>query len=177
MTDTAHSAAPRRRSLIIAFVDVINGLCAVVPYAVVALFIRLVMAREFFRSGQNLIEGPIVPIDLKNFATNVILPAHVKAATFDTFQATFASAPFPPAFAAYLFGYAEFFLPLLLVIGFATRLSAAILFALTVLIQLYVQPGAFWTTNVYWFTLLLVLMSCGAGTVSIDHLVRFFSAK
>jgi putative oxidoreductase len=177
MTDTAPAAAPRSHSMIGAAVDVINGLCAVVPYAVVALIIRVAMARIFFRSGQKLIEGPIVPIDLKNFAISVTLPAHVKAATFDAFHAAFASAPFSPAFAAYVFSYAEFFLPLLLVIGFATRLSAAILFILTILIQIYLEPGVFWAIHVNWFALLLVLMTCGAGAVSIDHLIRFFAAK
>jgi putative oxidoreductase len=171
MTDNAPAAAPRSRSITGAAVDFINALCAVVPYAVIALIIRLVMARVFFFSGQKLIEGPIVPIDLKPFTFNLVLPAHVSAATFASFQKTFAAAP---AFAAYVFSYAEFFLPLLLVIGLATRLSAAILFILTILIQIYVEPGAFWTANIYWAMLLLVLMSCGAGEVSIDRLIRFF---
>ena len=38
--------------------------CGVIPYALVALGLRLVMARVFFLSGQAKIEGPVIPVHL-----------------------------------------------------------------------------------------------------------------
>ena len=78
----------------------------------------------------------------------------------------------PPAVAAYLFSYAEFVLPVCLVLGFATRLSALVLLAMTVLIQIYVVPEAFWTAHVYIFAILMVLMSVGPGAISLDAVIR-----
>ena len=74
--------------------------------------------------------------------------------------------------AAYLFTYAEFVLPICLVLGFATRLSALALLILTVLMQIYVAPQALWTTHVYWIAILMVLMSVGPGAISLDRLIR-----
>jgi len=179
MNDTGQSAAPRSRwrSMVAAAVGVANALCAVVPYALIALLIRFLMARVFFLSGQSMIEGPSVPLDFKNFVFSVTLPAQVKSATFDLFHTKYAAVPLPPDFSAYFVSYAAFFLPILLVIGFATRISAAILFIMTVLIQLYVLPDALWTVHAYWGLLLLVLMSVGPGAISIDHVIRFFAGK
>ena len=101
-------------------------LCAVVPYAVVGLGLRFLMARVFFIEGQTRIEGLVVPITLfgSDVEFSVILPAAIKDSTFRLFETQYAALPLPPTVAAYLFTYAEFVLPICLVLGFATRLSA-----------------------------------------------------
>jgi putative oxidoreductase len=177
MSDIAHPAAPRSHSRIAAALDFINALCAVVPYALIALMIRIIMARVFFMSGQDKIAGPSVPLDLKDFNFSVTLPAEVKAATVEMFRTKFAAVPLPPDFSAYFVSYAEFFLPILLLLGFATRLSAAILLVMTVVIQVFVLPEALWTVHAYWAALLLVLMTVGPGAVSVDHVIRFLAGR
>lgn len=74
----------------------------------------------------------------------------------------------PPYVAAHLATYAEHALPILLILGLATRLSAAGLLGMTLVIQLLVYPSA-WPTHLSWATLFLYLMGHGAGRWSLDH--------
>ena len=138
-------------------------------YAPVALFLRLVMARVFFFSGQTMITGPTIPIT-EDFS--VILPAQIKDTTFQLFETQYAGLPLAPTTTAVLFTYAEFVLPLCLVLGFATRLAALGLLIITVLLQLYVMPTMWWPAHVYWIAILLVLMTVGPGALSIDAVIR-----
>src|SRR5258705_2482657 len=116
-------------------------LCTLVPYALIALGSRFVVARVFFLSGQTMIEGPAIPLSGTNLS--VILPSEIKDATFQIFQTQYAALPMSATVAAYLFGYAEFVLPLWLMVGFATRFSSLGLLALTFLVSFYVMPEAF----------------------------------
>lgn len=149
--------------------------CAAVPYALVALALRFIMARVFFLSGQAKIEGPrSIPIrpGLGDLEFSVILPAGIKDATFQMFEAQFTGLPVAPVVVAYLFTYAEFVLPICLVLGFATRLAALALLVMTVLLQVYVMPGMLWSVHVYWAAILLVLMTVGPGAISVDGIIR-----
>jgi putative oxidoreductase len=160
--------APRPRSLIASII-------AAIPYALVALGLRLIMARVFFLSGQTKIEGPrSIPIrpGIGDLEFTVILPAEIKDAALRMFEAQYADLPFSPVVAAYLFTYAEFALPICLVLGFATRLSALVLLVMTVLLQVYVMPGMLWVAHIYWAAILLVLMTVGPGAISVDALIR-----
>lgn len=160
--------APRPRSLIVSII-------AAIPYALVAFGLRLIMARVFFLSGQAKIEGPrSVPIrpGIGDLEFTVILPAEIKDATFRMFEAQYADLPVSPVVAAYLFTYAEFILPICLVLGFATRFSALVLLAMTALLQVYAMPGMLWAAHVYWAAILLVLITVGPGAISTDALIR-----
>ena len=97
-----------------------------------------------------------------------MLPTEIKASTFRLFETDYASLPIPPTVAAYAFTYAEFVLPVCLVLGFATRFAALGLLVMTVLMQVYVMPGLWWTAHVYWVSILMVLMTVGPGAISID---------
>jgi putative oxidoreductase len=169
----------RANSLIATVADRLTAMCALVPYALVALGLRMVMARGFFLAGQSKLDGPAIPVTL--FGTNhqitVILPAGVKEATLRAFETDYAHLPISPIVAAYVVTYAEFVLPVCLVLGFATRLSALALLVMTVLIQLYVAPAMLWTAHVYWIGILLVLMSVGPGAISADRLIRHVYQK
>ena len=74
-------------------------------YALLALGLRLVMARVFFLSGQAKIEGPGVPIQWPagGVDLSVTLPAAIKETTFQLFETQYADLPIAPAAAAYLF--------------------------------------------------------------------------
>jgi putative oxidoreductase len=89
------------------------------------------------------------------------------------FGTQYADLPVPPAVAAALFTYAEFVLPICLVLGFATRLAALGLLVMTLLLQFYVLPTMWWSAHVYWVSILAVLICRGPGAISIDALVRF----
>jgi putative oxidoreductase len=164
---------PDRGSILAVLVDRLVALCGIVPYALVALGLRLLMARVFFLPGQTRIVGPSIPIGL--FGRDdvvVVLPADITDATLQLFQTQYAALPLPPNVAAYLFTYAEFVLPICLAVGFATRIAALLLLAMTILLQIYVAPGALWSAHAYWMAILLVLMSVGPGAVSIDAVIR-----
>lgn len=173
-SDIPRDPEPRSSSLIATAIDKLVAICGVVPYALVALGLRFIIARVFFLSGQVKISGPEIPISLfKGADFTIVLPAEIKPATIELFQTQYNALPMPPAVAAYLFTYAEFVLPICLVLGFATRFSALALLAMTVLIQVYVVPEALWTAHVYLFAILMVLMSVGPGAISLDALIRY----
>jgi putative oxidoreductase len=167
------------RPLVARFVARLVALCAIVPYALIALGLRLLMARMFFFEGQEKIEGPVVPLKwiFRNADFSVTLPADINDAALQALLAQYANLPMPTMTAAYLFTYAEFVLPLCLVIGFATRFAALGLLLMTLLIQFYVLPQLWWSTHVYWVAILMVLMSIGPGAVSLDALIRYFYDK
>jgi putative oxidoreductase len=58
----------------------------------------------------------------------------------------------------------------LLIVGFATRLAALPLLAMIATIQLFVYPNA-WSEHLVWASILLLLLTRGAGAVSLDHLI------
>ncbi len=175
---TAPHVRPRRGffSTIALIIDRFVELCTIVPYSLVALALRLVMARVFFLDGQSKIEGPSVLLQVADFSLPVVLPHGVRAETIQTFT-SYGALPFAPNFAATFVSYCEFFLPIFLVLGFATRFSSLTLLVITIMIQYYVLPGALWTTHVYWAVILLVLMTCGAGAISTDQVIRYFYTR
>lgn len=173
-SEMLRARAPHSSSIVATAIDKLVAICGVVPYALVALGLRLIIARVFFLSGQAKIAGPTIPVALFNREGDfsITLPAEIKPSTFELFETQFAGLPMPPALAAHLFTYAEFVLPVCLVLGFATRLSALALLVMTVLVQVYVMPDALWTTHIYLFAILMVLMSVGPGAISLDAVIR-----
>jgi len=167
--------ASRPRSTVTLAIEGFIAACSFLPYALVALGLRLVMARIFFLDGQTKIAGPSLPLDLYGFHFSMLLPAQVKAETFTAFMTQFAPLPVPPAPAAYMVSYAEFFLPLMLVLGFGTRVAALGLLIMTAVIQIYIMPEHLWIIQIYWFAILAILLSQGAGQISVDHVIRILN--
>jgi putative oxidoreductase len=155
----------------------LNAVIAGVPYAVIAVGLRLLMARQFFPDGQSKIEGPVVPLNWLRLDYALTLPAEISDGALQLMQVQYVNLPFSAMKAAYIFTYAEFVLPICLVIGFATRFAAFGLLLLTLLLQLYVSPHLWWSTYVYWTAILMVLMTVGPGTISLDALIRYFNEK
>jgi putative oxidoreductase len=73
----------------------------------------------------------------------------------------------PPDLAAHLSAVGELSLPVLLVLGLATPLAALGMFAMTLVIELFVYPGT--TEHYYWMLMLGVLISHGSGRWGLDH--------
>ena len=169
------AAPPARGANFIA--RTITAIAWMLPYALVALVLRLVMARTFFAAGQSKVDGPIVPVAIQEWTiATVTLPMTVKEATYQMFD-RFPALPLPSWFAAPVVSYAEFILPICLVLGLATRFAAIALLIMTVVIQVYAVPGALWSLHVYWIAILLVLISLGPGPISVDRMIRYFYEK
>lgn len=176
----AADVVKRRRGSIIG--GTVSLLSKLVPYSLVAIVLRLVMARLFFIHGQAKIDGPSYLISSQDLMGwpgvhfVVTLPMMVKEQTYATF-AQMPHLPIPSWIAAMASSYAEFILPICLLLGFATRFAALAFLIMTVIIQVFVTPEALWSTHVYWAAILLVLISLGPGVVSIDAMIRHFHRK
>ena len=135
------------RPLLIRF----NRLCAALPWDVPALLLRLFPAAVFFASARTKVEG-----------------LRITEATYVLFEYEYALPLIPPHWAAVLATLAEHVLPVLLVLGLATRLSALALLGMTLVIQVFVYPDA-WPTHLSWAALMLYLAGRGAGSLSLDR--------
>ena len=140
-----------------------------IPYALVALFVRIVAAHPFFVSGQTKVDGPQIGATILGQEISYTLPTSIKDSTFALFSQEYKVPLLSPELAAYLATAAECVLPILLVLGLLTRLSALGLLAMTLVIQIFVYPDAWWTVHAYWAALLLVLIARGPGAVALDQ--------
>ncbi len=157
--DTAGASALTRSiaALIRIFERIPNGLIAVVA--------RFSIAAVFWLSGQTKVEGFAINIVNGEFALGWPRLSDSAVALFgDEFQLPFIA----PELAAPMAALAEHVFPLLLLVGLATRFSAAALLGMTLVIQFLVYPGAY-PTHGTWAAVLLFLMARGPGVLSIDH--------
>jgi putative oxidoreductase len=130
-----------------------NALMAAIPYSLVALIARVSTAAVFWRSGQTKLDGWQV-----SDSAILLFKDEYKLPLID------------PTIAAYLATVAEHFLPILLVLGFATRFAALALLIMTLVIEIFVYPDA-WPTHGTWAACFLILMTQGPGKLSLDHLI------
>ncbi len=142
-----------------------------IPYSVIALFLRVVAAHPFFVSGQTKIEGPTIGREIFGLDLTMQLPTAIRSATFALFADEYKLPFLSPNVAAYVATAMEFMLPLLLMLGLLTRLSALGLLAMTMVIEIFVYPDAWWTAHAYWVALLIVLIARGPGAISLDRLI------
>src|SRR5438034_5003226 len=123
-----------------------------IPYSLLALVSRFAVASIFWRSGQTKVHG-----------------LSIREETFVLFREEYRVPLLPPDIAAYVTTVAEHLFPVLLIIGFASRLSALGLLAMTTVIQLFVYPSG-WPQHILWIGLLLPIIARGPGVLSLDHL-------
>jgi putative oxidoreductase len=135
------------------FLQRVNALMGLTPYALPALAARVFPAAVFWQSGQTKVDG---------FA--------IAPATFYLFENDFRLPFIAPVPAAYLTTVAEHVFPVLLVLGLLTRLSALALLLMTLVIEVFVFPDA-WVTHGLWAACFLVLIARGPGALSLDHLL------
>jgi putative oxidoreductase len=122
-----------------------------IPYALLALPLRLAVATVFWNSAQT---------HLANWQTTLYLFATDYALPF-----------LPPVPAAYMAVTIEVIAPILLVFGVLTRAAAAVLLGMTAVIEIFVYPQA-WPTHIQWAAMLFVLLARGPGRISLDWLIR-----
>ena len=127
------------------------GLLDRVPLAVHQLLFRLAIASVFLPAGL---------LKLGSWESTVAL--------FQDEYKVFVLAPVVAAGLATLF---EVGCSSLLILGFATRLATLPLLAQILTIQLFVYPQA-WHEHLVWGSILLFLLTRGAGRLSLDGLIR-----
>jgi len=128
-----------------------------VPDSLLLLFVRIVFGGIFWRSGQTKVaEGSWFTLT---------------DATRELFRTEYAGVPLPPELAAPLANAAEHVLPMLLVAGLFTRFSALGLTGMTMVLQIFVYPDAWWPEHSLWVALGAVLLLRGGGRFSLDALL------
>lgn len=140
------------------------ALCNRIPHTPVALLARFSIAAVFWKSGQTKIQG--FAIDLVNREFTLGWP-RLSDSALTLFRDEYRLPIVPPEMAAPMAAVAEHLLPLLILLGLATRLSALGLLCMTLTIQLFVYPDAY-PTHGTWAALLLSLLIHGPGKVSVD---------
>ena len=128
------------------------------PDGLIALMARFALAGIFFKSGLTQVE---LDEDGLHFAASVQY----------LFEQEYQVPLLPWDVAAFLAATNELVLPVLLVLGVATRLSALALLGMTAVIQTFVYPEA-WDTHLIWATALVFLIARGAGPIALDAWVR-----
>lgn len=121
----------------------------------IAFICRLGIAGVFFLSARTKVEGLIT----------------LKSETFTLFTYEYNVPVLPPDIAAYLATYAEHAFSILLAVGLLTRISAAGLMGMTLVIQFFVYPDA-WPTHLVWAGPLLYLFARGGGALSFDRALK-----
>jgi putative oxidoreductase len=145
----------------------VNRAFSRIPHSLIALLARFSIAAVFWKSGQTKVEG--LAIDIVEGRFELGWP-RLSDSAVALFRDEYKVPLLPPETAALFATFGEHVLPLLILLGLATRLSALGLLLMTAVIQTFVYPDAYPTHGV-WATVLLVLMARGAGIVSLDHLI------
>lgn len=150
------------------FIMAIVDLFSKIPHSLIAFLARFSIAGVFWKSAQTKIEG--LRIDIVQWHWDWGIPRLSDDAIF-LFQYEYQLPIINPTLAAGMAAIAEHLFALLLLIGFATRLSAFALIVMTLVIQIFVYPSA-WPTHGVWAAVLLYLMAKGPGVFALDRLLR-----
>lgn len=143
------------KNLLATYDRVIAFVSGRIPESLMLLLTRIVLAGIFWRSGQTKIaEGTWFKIS---------------DSAYYLFQTEYSGVPLPPHLAAIMATTAEHLFPILLVLGLFTRAAALGLFGMTMVIQIFVYPDAWWTEHSLWTAMQMVLLVRGAGLFSLDH--------
>jgi len=136
-----------------AVIGQINRVFARIPSDLVLLALRVFPALVFWQSGRTKVEG-----------------FQIRDTTWFLFENEFALPLIPPQVAAVLATAAEHLLPVLMILGLMTRLSALGLLTMTAVIQIFVYPDA-WVTHGLWGAGLLAVVAAGPGRFSLDRML------
>ena len=118
------------------------------PRAVQQLLFRAAVGSVFFKAGL---------VKLESFESTVAL-----------FRDEYRVPVFPPEVAAAMATTFELGCSTLLILGLATRLATLPLLGMLTVIQLFVYPGA-WAEHLIWGSILIALLTRGAGAASLDR--------
>ncbi|AXK41652.1 DoxX family protein [Erythrobacter aureus] len=128
-----------------------------VPEGLALLLTRVALAGIFWRSGRTKVEdGSLLSISDQ---------------AYFLFEYEYPGLPIPPTIATPMATYAEHLFPILLVLGIFSRFSALSLLIMTLVIQIFVFPEAWWQKHILWVAMATILVSRGGGLFSLDALL------
>ena len=134
--------------------------CAIAQPSLTQFVLRFGLAVPFWRSGVNKWDGFLQLNDTAILLFSSEFQLHLPGGPY----------AFPaPGVVAFAAGSAEILLPILLVLGLATRLAALGLLVMTLVVELTVPDG--WPIHVTWAAMALGVMAWGPGRISLDHLI------
>ena len=134
-------------------IDKVRSALEAVPLSLIQLMARVAVAAVFWKSGQ----AKIANWDL----------------TVQLFQDEYRVPILSPSVAASLATTFELAMPVLLVLGLASRLATLPLLGMVLVIQLFVYPQS-WAEHLTWATLLLLILTRGPGAISLDRFIAPF---
>jgi putative oxidoreductase len=142
-------------------------LCAAAAPSFSQAVMRLALAVPFWKSGILKWDGFLHLNDTAIYLFSDEFMLHLPGGPY----------PYPaPMVMAFLSGSAEILLPVLLVLGLATRFAALGLLVMTLIVELTVPDG--WPIHITWAAMALSLIAWGPGRLSIDHaLSRLFGGS
>lgn len=143
----------KKSSPILELIAAVLNILGQIPESFMLLLCRLAVGSVFFKSG-------LTKVDLETYS--------LAQSTFDLFRDEYQVPFIPSNIAAYLGTANELLMPVLLVLGLFARVGAAALLGMTFVIEVFVYPLN-WAEHLTWATLLLFVLSRGAGAISIDH--------
>ncbi len=117
---------------------------------------RILVARVFFLSGMTKWNGLTIREDTYYLFADEYFSKYALPSTLTNAFAV-ASA------------IGEIALPVLLVFGFLTRGAALGLLAMTLVIQVFVYPDAWWNVHAWWSAVLVAIIVFGPGAGSVDR--------
>jgi len=121
------------------------------PLSLIQLAMRIAIGMVFFNSG-------LLKINSWEFAVKLFE---------DEYKVPFID----PTLAARIATFNELTFPILLFLGLATRLATLPLIGMLAVIQIFVYPQA-WTEHLLWASVLVFLLTRGAGAISLDHVIE-----
>jgi len=138
-----------------------EGLLASVPPSLPLLALRFALAIPFFKSGLTKWDGFLTLSPGAKYLFEQEFKLHILGSEIPY--------PFPLAMATAA-GIAELVLPILLILGFATRFASLGLLLMTAIIQLTVPDG--WANfHLPWAAMALALVVFGGGRIALDPLI------
>ena len=157
----------------IEFTHFINNIFSKITICSICVWSRVAIGAIFWRSAMT-------KITLNEEASNFSFSQLKQVLTFDwqisdmtymLFENEYDLPLLSPETAAHLALAAELILPILLVLGLATRLSAFALFIMVAVIQIFVFPAS-WPDHMVWAVILLMLMRHGSGPFALDNIIQ-----
>lgn len=145
------------------------GLFQKIPVSLLAFLGRFALASVFWLSGQTKIEGFSFSFLTAPETWQFGLP-YFASSTLFLFQEEYTVPLLPPIVSAYLATWVENIGAVFLLLGLATRWTALAFLGMTVVIQIFVYPGAY-SVHATWAAVLLYLIVYGPGKISLDHLL------
>jgi putative oxidoreductase len=131
-------------------------------------------------AGLQRYAAPVFDLAVRLYIANVFFTSgRTKIADWDStvslFESEYQVPLLPPELAAYLGTAFELLMPLFFIVGLASRFAALPLFGMACVIQFVLggaNPDYDNPQHFHWMFLLAMIVIRGAGTLSLDHLIR-----